>query len=311
MSSQFPKDVLDTIRTCILSIFWPKKDIISFFENNGCSESDFKGIKDYREHSRSQIVDIVFNNLNRRNEVALGPYRRMLKSLIEWSHFDPFYFNDLKKLDINNAKSNITLLKQLQEVRDYQIKKQREKRKEKEEILNKSEVTLQRLKELLINLHAKKDKDGQTINNQKRGYEFENFLRQLISYEGLGPSSAIKIKGEQIDGYLKYDGENYIFEAKWQNQQTSSDALYHFAHKIDGKLYGRGIFISYNGFSEDSLYSLTQGKPLKLILIDGQDLTLVVEGLITFKDLLNKKIKAAQTMGKIYVNPIDMRSKVK
>ena len=79
--------------------------------------------------------------------------------------------------------------------------------------------------------------------------------------------------------------------------------------KVEGKMYGRGIFISINGFSPDSVQALTTGKALKTILVDGGDLVLITEGLYTLREMLNKKIKAAQTMGRIYVNPTDLSNK--
>lgn len=40
MNNMFPKDIMDCMKECILSIFWAKKDIIEFFENNGCTSND-------------------------------------------------------------------------------------------------------------------------------------------------------------------------------------------------------------------------------------------------------------------------------
>lgn len=79
--------------------------------------------------------------------------------------------------------------------------------------------------------------------------------------------------------------------------------------KVEGKMYGRGIFISINGFSPDSVQALTTGKALKTILVDGGDLVLVTEGLYTLREMLDNKIKAAQTMGRIYANPTDLSNK--
>ena len=88
-----------------------------------------------------------------------------------------------------------------------------------------------------------------------------------------------KIVGEQIDGAIKYDGEHYIIEAKWHDKWSASDDLYQFAAKVEGKMYGRGIFISINGFSPDSVQALTTGKALKTILVDGGDLVLIIENM--------------------------------
>lgn len=134
-------------------------------------------------------------------------------------------------------------------------------------------------------------------------------MRKLFLSEGIEVTEPFKIIGEQIDGAIKYDGEHYILEAKWQDKYSASDDLYQFAMKVDGKMYGRGLFISVNGFSDDSVQALIKGKEIKTILIDGKDLVLVTEGMYTVKEMLNHKIKAAQTMGRIYVDPISLSDK--
>lgn len=125
---------------------------------------------------------------------------------------------------------------------------------------------------------------------------------ELCRSEGIKVTEAFKVKGEQIDGALKYDGENYIIEAKWHDLYTSTEALYQFSYKVEGKLYGRGIFISMNGYSPDALKALLTGKTVRTILFDGNDIVQIVEGLWTLKDMLDTKVKAAQTMGLIYID---------
>lgn len=62
--------------------------------------------------------------------------------------------------------------------------------------------------------------------------------------------------------------------------------MYQFAGKVEGKMYGRGLFISVQGFSDDVVRSLVIGKAIKTILIDGEDLVLTFEGQISFRDLI-------------------------
>lgn len=77
-----------------------------------------------------------------------------------------------------------------------------------------------------------------------------------------------------------------------------------------GKLYGRGIFISVQGFSKTAIDMLTRGKILNMILIDGADLLFVMEQRCTLSEILDNKIKCAQTLGQIYVGALDTTSKV-
>ena len=139
---------------------------------------------------------------------------------------------------------------------------------------------------------------------------FEEFLKKLFSNEGIEVTEPFKIVGEQIDGSIKYDGEHYIIEAKWHDKWSASDSLYQFAAKVEGKMYGRGVFISVNGFSPDSVQALTTGKALRIILVDGGDLVPITEGMYSLREMLDNKIKAAQTMGRIYVDSTNLADKV-
>ncbi|MDO8769351.1 MAG: hypothetical protein Q7K57_11740 [Burkholderiaceae bacterium] len=46
------------------------------------------------------------------------------------------------------------------------------------------------------------------------------------------------------------------------------------------------------------------GKEIQTLFVDGEDLILVLEGHLNFRDLIDRKVKAAQTKGLIYVHPI-------
>lgn len=105
----FKPDFLGAMRTCILALIWPKKGIFSFFSQHGCEEKDLLPIKNYADASttRAAMVDLVFEQLTRRPDKGLGPLRAMLQSLLDWSHFDPYYFNKLKKLNLADAQRAI------------------------------------------------------------------------------------------------------------------------------------------------------------------------------------------------------------
>lgn len=310
MQNTFPKDIKDCMKGCILSIFWPKKDIIDFFKNASCTFKDLIMESEYKELPRAKIVDIVFANLEKRSDLGIGQFRAMLKQLTEWDYFDPYYFKNLNKLDEDEAKRNIIHLKQLQEIRDHKIRQERQRQYELERKRKDISVNIIELKDIFMNLFSGKDKDGKEINSQRRGYLFEEFLRKLFINAGIEVTEPFKIVGEQIDGSFKYDGEHYIFEAKWHDSWSASNSLYQFAAKVQGKMHGRGVFISINGFSPGSVQALTTGKAIQTILVDGGDLVPITEGMYTLKEMLDNKIKAAQTMGRIYVDAISLSDKI-
>jgi len=299
----FPNDIKLAMRDCILKLLWPKDDIMAFFDNNSCTKSDVKAIGDHKAMHRYAIVDAMFDHLNKKPDEGLGQFRAMLQSLINWSHFDPYYFDKLKKLDKAEAERAITHLKQLQEIRDHKIQEQRKERERNEAAARIPTTTLPDLKAAFIALLH-----GEVVG-AKRGYALEGVLQSLSRLSSLEVTEPYRVNGEQIDGSVKYDGEHYIVEAKWQDKQAANEAVYQFAGKVEGKMYGRGLFFSIHGFSENVVASLLAGKAIRTVFIDGGDLIIVLEGLISFTDMLDRKIKAAQTKGLIYIDSITGKPK--
>jgi len=300
----FPADIKNAMRDCILKLLWAKKDIISFFKSNGCTSQDIAILGNYSELNRAAIIDNMFERLSSKPDGGLGQFRAMLHTLINWSHFDSYYFEKLRKLNKEEAIRSIQHLKQLQEIRDHKIKEQRKKRQQHEKLAQTPQKTLEELKEEHLALIQG------SLPSNKRGYALEKILLELSKISGLEITEPFRVNGEQIDGAIKFDGEHYIVEAKWQDRESSNEPVYQFAGKIEGKMYGRGIFVSINGFSPYVVRSLTSGKAIKTIFVDGGDLIMVFEGFLSFSELIDKKVKAAQTQGLIYIDAITGKSKI-
>jgi hypothetical protein len=248
--------------------------------------------------SRSAIVDAVFVGLSGRPDGGLGQFRSMLQALLSWSRFDPYYFDKMKKLDRAAAGRSLEHLKQLQEIRDAKLIEERQRREAIAATNRKPSRLLTELRTEFLDLYANK------LPRPARGYALEKLLRDLAKIDELECTDPFRVHGEQLDGAIKFDGEHYLVEAKWQEKAASNEPLYHFAQKVEGRMYGRGIFVSIQGFSEQAVLSLIRGKALRTMLIDGEDLVLVLEGQLTFAKMLDKKVKAAQVSGLIYVHPI-------
>ena len=300
----FPSDIKLAMRQCILNVLWPKDDILSFFGSNSCTKADINALGDYKALSRSAIVDAMFSHLSQKPDEGLGQFRAMLQTLVTWTHFDEYYFDRLQKLDHTHAQNAITHLKQLQEIRDHKLHELRKERERRESENRTAKSTLPDLQKQFISLLQ-----GEQTGS-KRGYALERILHELARISSLEVTEAFRERGEQIDGAVKYDGEHYLIEAKWQEKAAANESVYQFAGKVEGKMYGRGLFISIHGFSEQVVSSLIAGKAIKTVFIDGADLILVLEGLLTFTQMLDCKIKAAQTRGLIYVDAMSGRAKL-
>jgi len=296
----FPSDINACMRDCILALLWPRQDIIAFFADHGCTKNDIQPVANFKadQLSRLGIVDLVFDRISASPDGGLGQFRAMLQALLSWSHFDPYYFDDLHKLDRKTAEGRLQHLRQLQEIRDAKIQQERDRRNAARSATQKPSRTIQDLREEFLGLYYGAD------SPQTRGYKLEKILADLAKNSNLETTEPFRVHGEQIDGAIKYDGEHYLIEAKWHDKLASNEPLYQFAGKAEGKMYGRGIFISVHGFSHDVVTSLVIGKAIKTVLVDGGDLVLVLEEQLTMAGMIDAKVKAAQTRGLIYVHPI-------
>lgn len=290
-----------------MAILWPKKDIYTFFKDHSCPKNVLSKIANWEDEklSRSTMIDNIFSSLSDLPDNGNVHFTLMLDSLSEWMHFDEYWFKTTKKLSLEDAKIKI---KSLREARDNEIgktKKRLSEQREREENRQKRFTSLEEMKKDFHKLAT----DNTT--SQERGNIFQDFLTKMIRFYDLKATSPFRIEGTQIDGGLKYDGENYNIEAKWHNQQLSDEPLMAFCHKQEINMHGRGIFISINGITSGALSMLQRSSIKNTIIMDGEDIALIINEMISLLDTLDIKIHAAQTKGEFYINALTRKSKIK
>ncbi|MCS3798515.1 hypothetical protein [Niastella sp. OAS944] len=147
---------------------------------------------------------------------------------------------------------------------------------------------LKTLKETYVGLHD--------LTNQARGFAFQRFLHSLFTAHDLITRSAFRLKGEEIDGSFELGSHTWLLEAKWYSVPTPQSDLLVFNGKVEGKsTWARGIFISYAGFSADGLIAFRHGKRTSIIGMDGNDLLLILDGVVTLQDAIKlKSMKAVE-----------------
>ena len=171
-----------------------------------------------------------------------------------------------------------------------------ESEKQKQEFKNTKQI-LEDIRQKFLELSNDKS------DPQKRGYELEPIMNKLFELEDLNPKSSFKTTGEQIDGAFVLENTHYLFEAKWHSKPIEKIELVSFADKVKGKLKTTlGLFLSINGFSQDSLTAFQQRQEPSVILMDGADLMAVLDQRISLSKLISRKKEIASTKGKIFAN---------
>lgn len=214
-------------------------------------------------------------------------------------------FDHLRKLDggeekARRAEQAVAQLRQLvephQAARDEDAAIRERQRKAAEKLKANAAVRakLEELKNRYLRLATSTDP-------KSRGYELERLLYDLFELFDLDPKASFRNLGEQIDGAFSLEGTEYLFEARWRDEQSDIGQLDGFAAKVTRKLENTlGVFLSINGFSQDAVAAHTKARP-SIILMDGADLMSVLEERIDFVSLLLRKKRHAAQTGTIYL----------
>ena len=76
----FPADIKGCMKGCILSLFWPRKDILGFFEKQGCTKAEVGRLQIDGENplKRHEIVDTLFETLAARADAIIKHLQQII-----------------------------------------------------------------------------------------------------------------------------------------------------------------------------------------------------------------------------------------
>jgi len=287
---------LTALKDALTSIYWTKRDLISFIENSIQHQSMVATI-DWQNQVKYESVSQLIDRMASHPEI----YQTDLLNLINYTS-SITNFDHLKRWDdaqdkIIKAKSAVQSLKSQTGGYFEALKEQEsiaEKRQQHNANINASSDFQKKLSELRESFFQL----TKNISPQERGFGLEKFLNALFELFDLQPKQSYRILGEQIDGAFSYEGTDYLLEAKWQSNLINLSDLYSFAGKIDSKLKNTlGLYFSMNGFSDNVVKEKSNIK--NMLLFDGLDMMQVLEGRISLTDILLQKKRHASQTGEI------------
>jgi len=222
---------------------------------------------------------------------------REVSNVDDFSHFT--YWEQKGKVDLTKkAKAAVEKLRK-QTQGYFDILEEKEKGKERKQQFADKIKKSDSFQEKLSELNKKFLEIAIISDAQKRGFLLEKFLNELFHLFDLDPKGAFKIRGEQIDGAFTFENSDYLLEAKWQKAPIIAADLYVFGGKISGKLKNTlGLFVSIDGFSSECLTNSPQLQ--SMILMDGMDLMMILEGRVSLDQSIFLKRRHAAETGEIY-----------
>jgi hypothetical protein len=293
-------NVIVALKEALTNIYWYKGDLKTFLMDavrvpEILARMDWQAPKRETAHS---IVELLRRNEDRFHAVLVKLVQDVA-TVSDFSHLERVIDGGAEKAQ--RARETVQALRTYaQPLLDSATEK------------DASEARKQRTLQEIIRRHGIESKIAEmkthfysaisAVSPQQRGFALEKFLRQLFELFDMDPKASFRIVGEQIDGAFSYDGTDYLMEAKWEKGLIAAEALDIFDAKVRRKLENTlGLFLAINGFAPTGLEAFSRSRP-QIILMDGADLTAILESRISLPELLFRKKRHASETGEIYLS---------
>lgn len=295
--------VLHPLKEALRLTYWYKDDLRAFL-NASLGDRTLVARLDWTAYKRTivaQLVDTLASDQHKYFDLLLNLILTVA-DVEDPSHLKRL--SDGKKKYDDAVEALGSLRKQIEPyrvLRSDQAEAQRRREAEQARVENARAIA-DKLEELKLLFYSIMSED-----RQKRGYSLEKLLNDLFALYDIDAKGSFRIQGEQIDGAFTFQSNEYLLEAKWRQELTPLSDLDAFAGKVRRKLDNTlGVFLSMSGFQPNALHLSGQGGRPTLLLMDGSDLTMALEGRIAFPDLLARKRQHASQTGEIFLRAVDL-----
>lgn len=286
----------------LAKVYWYKSDLRKFLIT-GLGQKEFVDSVDWDQPKRQIVRDLVGMLIadQQRHQETLLFLLTEVSNFQDFSHFNRVEDSATKTKQAKEAVARLKELMKSHEEISLEKKRSAERRIQHAERVNHQKAVQERLDELKNQCAELATR----MTPQQRGFALEKLLYDLFELFDLDPKASFRIKGEQIDGAFSLEGSDYLFEAKWSGL-ISADSMDVFASKVQRKLDNtRGLMLSMDGYEPNGVAAHSRQRPV-VILMTGADLTAVLEGRISFPELLVRKRRHASQTGSILFQYFEM-----
>lgn len=288
--NSLPYEIKEQLVQCFGRCFHYKDNVESFFRSAGVSK---ELANKYRDQPKFVWAKRLLNDLEESDDGRLLQ-RKILTQFCRLRNLP----DEVPDRDI--GLDALRRLKNLANKYNIEYEEAKKETKNRAEIYKKrTDIVLER-NQKLTELRDKFYSNIISANRQKSGYELEDLLKELFLLSEISFKKSYRTETQQIDGHFKFDGFDYLVEAKWRADLPNESEIGSFQRKVKTKLEStRGLFVSVNGF-RDEVINQFNGMGANLILMNGEDLVHVLEGRVDLQDALTIKIEKASQYGIVY-----------
>lgn len=294
MSTRVSYALQEAIVQACGTVFWYKRPLIALLVRAGVPRPL---IANYEERSKFIMVREILTELDARGEAGAKVQQQLARELAAMRTVsDPDRQEEgLKALaDLREVAKQDGLIEDADATARAKAKQHRATIEEQHRVAEARRRGLAELREVYLTLATREDEA------QQRGYGLEPLLGSLfklhdIPYQPPYRKSTVK----QTDGFFTFNGFQYLIEARWRKSQPNLSELTAFSGKVKRKIEStRGLFVSVAGFRMEVVQEAAN--LLNLILMDGQDLALILEGRISLIEALQLKLDKAAQQGTLF-----------
>jgi hypothetical protein len=273
--------------------FWYKQPLFDLFARAGLPEEMY--LK-YEHEPKFKLARQLIGDLESMGEDGWLLQKQLLTEFCK--------LRNLPDSEVPNKDAGIAALRRLKELAIEQKLFFEEEKHQAQRQSSNADIRISKIKDREQKLSTLQKAFTSMVNlsdHQARGYGLEDILCELFAIFELRYRKSYRTEGEQIDGFFAFGGFDYIVEARWRSDQPTLEDLLSFKGKVDRKIEStRGFFVSMPGFRSDTVQRLREAGPANLVLTDGYDITLLVEGRVNLIDGLQAKIDKASQEGILY-----------
>lgn len=136
-----------------------------------------------------------------------------------------------------------------------------------------------------------------------RGRGFQKWFARLVESQGWTQEEGVKTKSEEMDVIINIGRDYYMIECKWERDPIEAGAIRELHGKLAKRAGMNGIVVSMSGFTSGAEKEVVDFAHSELILLFGPgDVQSIIDGKVTFAELLNTKYEALIKRGKVEHN---------
>jgi hypothetical protein len=288
-----PQDIANPLAVAIRDVLWYKANVLSFYKECGLPKTLLTEVQKQQQAGTPTIktVHYILDDLDAYGDEGWVIAKRILTKMNFWK--------DMKSIAPERRQQAAeslavfrAVMKEFQAQQEYLERKEREDRERamQEEREARGRITqldhakLQGFRDEFDAVYILQDK-------KERGDRFEVLMNKIFGYYSERSEGPFKRTGEQVDGLFYFDKHWYLVEIRWKAEKSNAADVSVLRDRASRSFGGdtKALFVSFNGFSQDCLESMTGGDYERVILFDGSDLRAVLDCQIAFDLLLAEK----------------------